>query len=216
MRPRIEYCKELEKLNQDVLGMSNELETAIDKTATAVQTRDVKLADELIKGDDVFDHMERSIEKYCIDLVIKEAPIASDWRKIASIMRIVGDLERIADHCSDISTYVLKLAKEPIVVPPENIQKMIGVMKSMVHDMISSFVNLDTQLASEVVERDEVVDDLFEKALDELSQYMSRKPEEIGQYVNYILIIKYIERMSDHSVNVAKWIPYISSGDYRL
>lgn len=216
MAPRIEYFEELEKLNRDVLGMSTELEAAIDKTELAVRTLDAKLADELIHGDDAFDYRERSIEKYCIDLVVKEAPIASDWRKIASVMRIVGDLERIADHCSDISMYVLKLAGEPSVIPPQHIHEMIRVMKSMVKDTITSFINLDTKLASEVVERDEVVDGLFEKTLDELGAYMSQRPEEIRQYVNYILIVKYIERMSDHSVNVAEWIPYIASGNYRL
>lgn len=216
MSPRIQYRQELEKLNRDVQNMSNGIENAIDKMALAIRTLDEAMARELIQGDDVFDHMERSIEKYCIDLVIKEAPMASDWRRIASIMRIVGDLERIADHCSDISTYILKLAAQPPVAPPRSFGEMIQAMKSMVSDTIAAFVGLDSQLAARVVERDEVVDVLFENTLQELCQNMRLRPDEIEQYVNYILINKYIERMSDHAVNVAKWIPYIVSGEYRM
>lgn len=215
MSPRIQYAEELKKLDHDVLRMSMEIETAIDRVLLALETLDAALAEELIAGDDVFDHMERSIEKYCIDLVVKQAPIASDWRRIASIMRIVSDLERIADHCSDISLYIVRLSKKPPVAPPDGLKGTILVMKSMVCDMISAFVGMDTVLAADVVERDEIVDCRFEDTMDELCEKMKRNPDEVGQYADYILINKYIERMADHAVNVAGWIPYIASGEYR-
>ena len=84
MSTRIQYMKELEKLNHDVLEMSTEITEAIEVMSLALESCDTKLSMQLIEGDDVIDHMERSIEKYCIDLVVKEAPIASDWRRIAS------------------------------------------------------------------------------------------------------------------------------------
>jgi len=216
MSPRIQYAKELEKLDRDLLEMGVALEAAIERTALAVETLDAALAEELIEGDDVFDHMERSIEKYCIDLVVKQAPIASDWRRIASIMRIVGDLERIADHCSDISLYVRKLSQNPASLVPEGLKETILVMKSMVRDTITAFVQLDTKLAADVVTRDEIVDERFEGTMRELCESMQRRPDEIEAYVDYVLINKYIERMADHAVNVAEWIPYIASGAYRM
>lgn len=216
MSPRIQYTEELDKLNKDLLTMSMELEKAIEKLAIAVDTLDVTLANELIEGDDVFDHMERSIEKYCIDLVIKQAPLASDWRRIASIMRIVADLERIADHCSDISTYVIKLSEKPSVLPPQDMKETIRVMKSMVCDTINAFVGLDTVLAADVVQRDEIVDERFENTMDELCELIRKSPDVVEQYVDYVLINKYIERMADHAVNVAEWIPYIASGEYKM
>ncbi|NLI54319.1 MAG: phosphate signaling complex protein PhoU [Clostridiales bacterium] len=216
MSPRIQYADELDKLNNDLLTMSTEIENAIDKLALAVDMLDVALANELIEGDDVFDHMERSIEKYCIDLVVKQAPIASDWRRIASIMRIVSDLERIADHCSDISVYVIRLSERSPVAPPLGIRETIRVMKSMVCDTISAFVRLDTALAAEVVQRDEIVDERFENTMSELCEMIRQRPDEVEQYVDYLLINKYVERMADHAVNVAEWIPYIASGEYRM
>lgn len=216
MSPRIQYAEELNKLNSDVTRMGTALEEAIDRLALAVDTLDVPLARALVEGDDVFDHMERSIEKYCIDLVVKQAPVASDWRRIASIMRIVSDLERIADHCSDISSYVIRLSEKPAVAPPQDIKETIGVMKSMVRDTIASFVRLDTALAADVVRRDEIVDERFERVMRELCEFIRQRPEEVEQYVDYVLINKYVERMADHAVNVAEWIPYIDSGEYEM
>lgn len=216
MSPRIQYTDELEKLNNDLLKMGMELERAIDKLARAVDTLDVSLAKELVEGDDIFDHMERSIEKYCIDLVVKQAPIASDWRKIASIMRIVSDLERIADHCSDISVYILRLSEQSQVSKPQYIGETILVMKSMVYDTITAFIHLDTALAADVVRRDDIVDERFENIMSEISEFIRQNPDEVEQYVDYVLINKYVERMADHAVNVAEWIPYIASGEYRM
>lgn len=216
MTTRMQYEEELEKLNRGIVEMSTALTDAIDKTELAVKTQDVKLARELILGDDGFDAQERYLEKYCIDLVVKEAPIASDWRRIASIMRIVGDLERIADHCSDIALYVERLSKEPPAEPPENFGQMMSVMKSMVSDIIPAFMDLNTNLAESVAARDGIVDDLFEESMRELCKKMKRQPESIPAYADYLLIVKYVERMADHAVNVAEWIPYIASGAYCL
>lgn len=214
MSTRIVYQEELKKLNQDVLDMGSGIEQAIDKTNQAVLTLDKDLSIQLIKEDDLFDQMEHAIEKYCIDLVIKQAPLASDWRRIASIMRIVSDLERIADHCSDISTYVLKLIEKPPITPPEYFDEMFAVMKSMVKDTIEAFVHLDVSAVPGIVERDDIVDAFFEKNVQDISENMRKEPESIESYVSYLFINKYIERMSDHSVNVARWLPYIASGEY--
>lgn len=216
MAHRIIYDEELKKLNQDVLNMGGGLEQSIDQTAAAVRTLDTQLARELIAGDDEFDRMERSIEKYCIDLVVRQAPLASDWRRIASTMRIVSDLERIADHCSDISAYVLKLAEKPKITPPGHFEQMFSVMKSMVRDTIAAFVSLDMQAVSDIIARDDIVDQLFDQSVRDLTEAMKQHPECIEQSVSYLFISKYIERMSDHSVNVAKWLPYIASGEYTI
>lgn len=216
MATRIHYKEELEKLNQGIVEMSSALTAAIDKTARAVNEQDVSLARELILGDDRFDAQERYLEKYCIDLVVKEAPIASDWRRIASVMRMVGDLERIADHCSDIALYVERLRREPPTQPPEQFSRMMDVMKSMVGDIIPAFMDLNTNLAESVAARDGIVDDLFEESMKELCARMKRQPELIPACADYLLIVKYVERMADHAVNVAEWIPYIASGAYCL
>lgn len=212
MAARIIYEQELEKLNQNVLKMGTMLAQAIDCTSRALEALDPEAARGLIAGDDEIDRMEREIEQECIDLVVKQAPVASDWRKIAAIMRLIADLERIADHCSDISEYILKLSKQPPVNIPAHFPAMFLEMKQMAARTIESFVHLDVQAAQEVIRRDDTVDAYFEQVKEEICTLMAQNPEQIPQYVNYLMINKYIERMADHATNVAGWISFIVRG----
>ena len=101
------YTAELDAITHRVLKMGTTLEQSIDKTIQVLTDIDAAGAQRLIDDDDIFDQMERSIEQHCLNLVARQAPVASDWRRIASVMRMISDLERIADHCSDIAEYVL-------------------------------------------------------------------------------------------------------------
>ena len=217
MTSRLYFKEELAKLNSDILEMGEQIESGITKTMNAVKSLDKKAAQELIDGDDSFDHQERAIEKYCIDLVIRESPISSDWRKIASVMRIVSDLERIADHFSDIAEYILRLDELGTAgMCPEYFDAMFGVVKNMLSDTIRAFVEYDTKLSATVIERDNIIDDLFEKTTDMLTEIMESDSARIKECVCYIFINKYIERMADHVTNIAEWIPYIASGIYEM
>lgn len=216
MSTRIVYAQELSRLTGDVSKMGALLEEAIKKTSLALSQLDSSLARAIIEEDSCFDRMEREIERECLDLVVKQAPVASDWRRIASIMRIIADLERIADHCSDISEYIILLAQGSQVHPPDGFEQMFGCMKQMVADTIDSFVRNDVAAANHVLEQDDEVDHLFGKIKEELCEMMEANPQQIPQYVNYLMIDKYIERMADHSTNVAGWIPFIVEGTFHV
>ncbi|MBU9725382.1 MULTISPECIES: phosphate signaling complex protein PhoU [Diplocloster] len=216
MTTRVVYLEELKDLNNDVIRMGTFLENSIDDMVTALQNMDKDLAREIIEKDDFADDLERSIEQQCIHIVAKQQPVATDLRRITSFMRIISDLERIADHCSDISEYILSIADGPEIPMPDHIEEMIREMKYMVKQTIDSFVEEDEQKAVEVVKHDDVVDDYFEKIKDELCTAMKHNPSQIRQYADYLMIIKYVERMADHATNVAQWIGFIVTGDLVL
>ncbi|MBU9745997.1 phosphate signaling complex protein PhoU [Diplocloster agilis] len=213
MTTRVVYLEELKDLNNDVIKMGAFLENSIDDMVTALQNMDKDLAREIIEKDDFADDLERSIEQQCIHIVAKQQPVATDLRRITSFMRIISDLERIADHCSDISEYILSIAAGPDIPLPDHIEEMIMEMKHMVKQTIDSFIEEDEQKALEVVEHDDVVDEYFEKIKEELCTAMKHNPNQIRQYADFLMIIKYVERMADHSTNVAKWIGFIVTGD---
>lgn len=216
MPTRIVYQEELAKLNFDVIRMGSLLEEAIDMVISALRKLDISLAREIIAGDDRIDRLEHDIEQYCITLVAKQQPVATDLRRVTSIMRIIADLERIADHCSDISEYIIRLAGESDIPMPEHVIEMIEVMKKMVADTIDSFIDSDEEKARSVIASDDIVDDYFEKIMDELCVSMKRDADKVKQYAEYLMIIKYIERMADHSTNVAGWVLFIVKGDLPL
>lgn len=213
MATRQKYMSELEEMNQDVIQMSAGIEAAIQKVSKALKSTDEKLAHKIIEEDDIIDEMEQRIEKECITMIAKQQPVAKDLRRVTSIMRIISDIERIADHCSDISKYIIKLSQEDAVSMPEYVEQMLERMKEMVVTVIDSFVNEDLKKAAWVQQSDDVVDDYFQKILQELCIAMKHNPESIKQYVYYIMIVKYIERMADHATNMAEWNMYIVTGE---
>ena len=212
MMTRINYNNDLQALYDAVKQMGLTIETSIDQTWKALQKLDMKTAQAIIDGDETIDQMERNIEKACLELVLTQTPVAGDWRRIASIMRMISDLERIADHCSDISEYIIQLAAKPAVELPAPMEKMFCLMKTMVKDTVNAFVELSEEKARAVIGQDDLQDDYFLQVCEELCDRMQKHPEEVRQRVDQLMIAKYLERMSDHSTNLAEWVVYIVSG----
>lgn len=207
------FIQELKELNQHVIRMGSQLEQSIDNVIAALGKRDIALAKKIIEQDDVIDQWERKIEKECINMIAKQQPIASDLRKVTSIMKIVTDIERIADHCADISEYIIRLSEETIIIPPKNLTEMVQAMKEMVIETIDSFVENDGKKAREVTKKDDIVDAYFASISEELTVTMQNKKEAIPACVNYLMIIKYLERMADHATNIAEWIEFSITGN---
>lgn len=213
MAIRQQYMAELETLNRDVIQMSTILEEAIEKVFRALKAVDAKEAHKIIEEDDVIDEMERKIERECMSIIAKQQPVAKDLRRVTAVMRMISDIERIADHCADISEYIILLSKEEDIAMPEFVGEMFTKMKEMVVKTVDSFVNEDLEKAAIVKTSDDVIDDYFEKILKELCIAMKHRPEAIKQYIYYVMIIKCVERMADHATNMAEWNMFMITGE---
>lgn len=213
MGTRTVFLEELENLNNEVIKMGTMLETSIALMIRAINNRSVSMAENVIMRDDQIDDMQLSIEQNCILLIAKQQPIATDLREVTSIMKLVTDIERIADHCSDISEYLLDLFKKPQMREPRDLQEMIAAMRQMTTDIIISYVNRDISLAQKVHDQDDIVDHYFNSVRAELTKTMQENSAFIPQCVDYLMIIKYLERMADHSANIARWIQFIVTGE---
>ena len=157
--------------------------------------------------------MERKIERECLSIVARQQPIATDLRDIASILKIVTDLERIADHCEDISEYVIKLAKIEPVKKLDHIPAMAEAVNEMISDTIDAYVRKDLELAKEIIKRDDVIDQHFHDLVDELVEIMEKDSSKARACTNYMFISKYLERMADHATNIAEWIVYFVTSE---
>lgn len=206
---REKFQQDLAKLLNSVRIMGTNLEDTLDKVIKNLAEKDVSVAEAIIGADDNFDNSEVDIEKQCLELVLIQTPAAGDWREIASCLKLVGDMERIADHCSDISQYTLRLAKRDNVPLPDNFMKMLGVMREMVYDAITAISENDVELAKKVIATDDVVDKYFHEMRQELTSMMQKYPQYVPQYVDYLMISKYVERIADHSTNIAQWVLFV-------
>ncbi len=212
---RNKFNEQLQQLLNSVRVMGVNLEETLDKVIDNLEVKDAAVAQQIIDDDDNFDNSEVDIEKQCLELVLTQTPVATDWREIASCLKLVGDMERIADHCSDISQYTLQLlAKEPVALPP-NFMPMLQVMRQMVYDAISAISENDVELANKVIATDDVVDDYFAEMRQQLTLLMQQRPQCVPQYVDYLMIAKYVERVADHATNIAQWVLFVVKNELK-
>lgn len=205
---------EIEGLHEDIIKMGTLIEKAIEETISALVNRNIELAQAVIDGDDRFDYMKRTIEERCISIIATQQPVASDLRKIFSIVKIVTDLERIADHCQDISKLTLHLAKKEYVKPLIDIPKMAIQVRLMIKMTIDCYIDQDVVKSREVCASDDIVDDYFRIIVKDLGVVMKHNPNEIKQCVDFLMIAKYLERMADHATNVAEWVVFSVEGKH--
>lgn len=206
---RVFYVNELNSLVENVHTMGVDVLATLDKVIKNLENKDAALAQQIMGNDDYFDNEELAIEKQCFKLLLLQAPVASDLREIASILKLVGDLERIADHCSDISQYTLNLTEMKPAPLPADFLEMMKLMRSMVSDSITAIHGNDAELAQKIIDTDNKVDTYFHSLRGNLTALMQDKPYFVPQYVNYLMIAKYVERIADHATNIAEWVIYI-------
>ena len=212
---RTKFQEELQLLLNSVRVMGVNLEDTLDQVIANLEEKNTEVAQQIINGDDKFDSDEVKIEKQCLELVLTQTPVATDWREIASCLKLVGDMERIADHCSDISQYTLKLAEKPAVELPENFKDMLQVMRQMVYDSITAISENDVELAQMVMATDDTVDEYFANMRRQLTTVMMQQPQQVPQYVDYLMIAKYVERIADHATNIAQWVLFVVKNELK-
>lgn len=164
-------------------------------------------------NDDIVDLHERLIEETCLNIMLRERPYARDLRMVSGILKCVEDVERLGDHAEDIRDFAVKLKNEAHHEIAE-LDQAIDVTIKMVNDSVQSFVNKDIKLANDVIKRDDIVDELYEQCLSTIIE--NDKKEFSSEFSVYTtLIVKYIERIADHAVNISEWVVYILSGYYK-
>ena len=210
---RTRFDQSLLQMHRELLQIGTMIEEQIQDMISALLNQDKELAATIIKRDDEIDALEDHLEKECIALIAKEQPLARDLRTIASVLKIITDLERIADHCSDIAQYTIKLADEPYMKPIVHLPRMAEQIKTMVSDTIHAYITKDVVLAQSVIAFDDEVDRAFDEIVAELGEKMKANSNHVNQGINLIFITKYLEKMADHATNVCNWIIYTVTGE---
>ncbi len=209
---RLGLDNNLHSINVEIIRMGTLIEKALEETIEALVKQDVELAQKIIKGDDKFDQMEIDIESKCISAIATQQPVATDLREILSVLKIVTDLERIADHCQDISKITIDLANKVYVKPLIDIPKMAKEVRKMIKMTIDCYIDQDVDKARVICKDDDIVDDYFRTIFKDLEIIMKDKPEEIKQCMDFLMIAKYLERMADHATNIAEWVIFSVEG----
>lgn len=210
---RIEFQKELESLHQEIIRMGAMVESAINDAVLALMDLDCERAQKVIDGDDVIDEMEREIDRKCVEIIARQQPVASDLRDITSTLKLITDLERIADHASDISERVIAMCGQEDRIPvPYDISRMAEFSKNMLREALDSYVTHNEEQAALTIEMDAQVDEMYDRLKTYLTHLMKVDSQNVEQLVELLLVCKYFERISDHAQNVAEWVLYYIKG----
>ena len=213
---RDNYLKKLEQKQKELLEMGMLCEEAIQKTYRLLVSEQER--EELVKAIDVLereiDAKERRIEADCIQLFLQQQPVASDLRLISSALKMITDLERIGDHATDIAEI---RETGSIKVPAKDIDlaKMAEIAMDMINRSVESYVQKDLEMAREVIDRDDVLDELFINVRKEISRCSAEKIYTNDQTLDLLMIAKYYERLGDHATNVAEWVEFSLTGKHR-
>ncbi len=207
------FQKELYELRQNLLEMGALVESSIHRAVTSLARSDLQLAEQVIADDDIVDAMQLRIETKCLNLIALQQPVAKDLRVIGTALKIVTDLERMADHATDIAYVTLQLKREPLIKPLVDIPRMAHISQEMVHNALTAYITEDLDLALSLSEQDNDVDHLYNQVFRELLIYMIEDPRNIRQATHLLFVAQHLERISDHATNIGEWIVYMVSGE---
>ncbi|MGE5583352.1 MAG: phosphate signaling complex protein PhoU [Bacillota bacterium] len=206
--------KSLSQLQQELLKMGSMVEEAIHLAVESLARQNLELAQEIIDGDDRIDDLSRKIEEDCIRLIALQQPIARDLRVITTVLKMVTDLERIADHATNIAEITQRIGKTPLIKPLIDIPRMAGMAEAMVRDSLKAFVDRDLEFAKATCLRDDEVDKLYESLLNELTGFIIQggDAERVVQSMNLLFAARYLERVADHATNIGERVIYLVTG----
>ncbi len=214
MVPRHSFDQGLEDLHLDLINMGSLVEESIDNTIMALKKQDVELARKIFRNDDVIDDYEKIIERKCMNLIARQQPLAKDLRTISTALKIITDMERIADASADIAEITIRMSGKNYIKPLIDIPRMAEMAKNMVNRAIDAYVRQDVKLAEDVCASDDEVDNLFNKIILELINLMRNDAETIEQGIDFMFIAKYLERMADHATNIGEWVVFNVTGEH--
>ena len=211
MRNRFE--QQLDTLHRELIAMGTLCEEAISAGIKVLLTGDGNMTERAIACEKEIDQAERDIEALCMKLLLQQQPVARDLRAISSALKMISDMERIGDQAADIAEITAHM-NSAALPGTAHIAEMANAAAKMVTDSVTSFVKKDLNMALGVIQYDDVVDASFLAVREELI-ILLRSGSNAAEALDLLMIAKYLERIGDHAVNVAQWVIYSITGEYR-
>ncbi|WP_101696191.1 phosphate signaling complex protein PhoU [Clostridium minihomine] len=208
------FERELTELAQEITSMGDAIDSRLLVTIEALRTLDLEKAKLVAQSDDQIDRQEHEIEKMCLKLIALQQPIAGDLRMIAACLKILTDMERVADQCADICDIVAGGDFNGNSLTLSHVVRMMEEARSMFRRAIDVFISRDMEEAKAICEYDDVVDAMFSKIILEVCDIITQNPHNVMCEVDMIFITKYIERTADHATNIAEWVIYMENGEH--
>jgi phosphate transport system protein len=206
------FEQELEQLKGKLLEMSALVEASVQRSVAAVAQKDRTAAEQVFRNEARINQLEMEIDEFAINLLATLQPVAADLRLIVAALKINTDLERMGDLSVSIAQRAVSLLSEPMIQPMVDIRHMSSLVESMVRKSLDAFVANDADLARSVLSSDDAVDSLRTASYHELVSFMEKDPHNIPQALDLIGVTRSLERIADHSTNIAEDVLFLVKG----
>ncbi|WDP89143.1 MAG: phosphate signaling complex protein PhoU [Desulfobacter sp.] len=209
------FDEDIESLNSWISAMGTSCEWQLSKAIKALETKDVRLAEEVVKEDRNLNILYREIEENGVKYIAKRTPLAGDLRFIITAMRTGSELERVGDYAAGIARRVIELNGENkgLQAPVQLIGEIGKICRKMIADIVTAFIQQNIDDAIEVWHRDDVVDRKFARLMTGLRERMQKDSGMIDSCTQLIFIGRCLERIGDHITNISEGIYYIETGE---
>lgn len=204
---------QIRDINRDVLRMGQLVSEMVEKAVRSLAQQDTALAQQVIDSDDEIDRMLIAIEMRCLQVMALQQPLARDLRAVGTSLKVVTDLERMADHATDIAEVTIRLGGEPLIKPLIDIPRMAALAQEMVREALEAFVQQDEAAARAMIARDHEMDALYKSVFDELVEMMEKNPQVVRQATYLLHVAGWLERIGDHATNLGEWTIYQQTGE---
>ena len=217
MTIRAQYDADLAALKTAVAEMGGCAADAVEAALEALCTADADAAAAVVKGDGRINSMQRDIEHRCMTLLLRQQPVAGDLRRISTAMKTVTDIERIGDHAADITEIIPHLAASRKAGDPavSDAIRMGQKAHKMLLDALDALTGEDEPAAQKVIAADDEVDYDFNAIKRTLAAEIAADPAKVDAALDLLMVIKYLERIGDHAVNLAEWVEFLRTGRYQ-
>lgn len=211
---RKHFIVEMKKLHNLLLKMDMAIKNNIDLMICSIKNKDFEMAKKVIESDDVVDKLEIKIEEFCIDLLIRQQPVAGDLREITATLKMITDLERISDYCATVCEYFLKIKDLNNKDCTEKIIALCKNAKTMFVGMVESYLEQDSLKIVDVTNKDSISDRIFKELEDFVIENIDTIKIKTAIYI--VLIGRALERMADHITNVCEYINFKITGSFKI
>ena len=215
MSARIVFERELEQLLGRIEAMSRQVEEAYTGLFCALKEKNEEEIVRIHKNDRNINDLNREIEGQCLKLITKQQPVAGDLRTISSVLKMVTDIERVGDHVSDMASLLIRLGMKPLSCYSVHLEGMVQVTGELFAMAVGAFVNDDREASCRVIKGDDSVDLLFHKVKADIIEALKSEYPDADEYLDVLLIAKYLEKIGDHAVNVAEWQIFRQTGEIK-
>ncbi|MDR0696289.1 MAG: phosphate signaling complex protein PhoU [Christensenellaceae bacterium] len=205
--------EESSKLHSDLVKLGTMTETAIASAVKALMTADVKLAVTVVENDSEVNNLTSIVESEAMKILLRRHPVASDFRILSCALKIVSNIERIADQAQDIAGITIDLKDEDYIKKLGKIPKMAEISKLMLKLCIDSFVGQDKEMAENVLTLDDELDKLFLQTKNDMVKLILEDPKYADVAIYLMMVAKYFEKIGDHAENIAEWVIFEKTGE---